>query len=160
MPSFDIVSEIDHHEMANAIDQANRELDNRFDFKGVDASYQQEKDHVLLRAPSDFQVQQMLPLLQDKLVKRGLDIKILEVQPLETNLSEARQKVLIREGISQDMGKKMTKLIKDSKLKVQSSIQGDQVRVTGKKRDDLQSVMSLLKEQALDLALQFKNFRD
>ena len=160
MPTFDIVSEIDHHELANAIDQASRELDNRFDFKGVDASYQQEKDHVLLRAPSDFQVQQMLPLLQDKLVKRGLDIKILEVQPLETNLSEARQKALIREGISQDMGKKMTKLIKDSKLKVQASIQGDQVRVTGKKRDDLQSVMSLLKEQALDLALQFKNFRD
>ena len=160
MPSFDIVSEIDHHELANAVDQANRELGNRFDFKGVDASYQQEKDYILLRAPSDFQVQQMLPLLQDKLVKRGLDIKILEVQPLETNLSEARQKALIREGISQDMGKKITKLIKNSKLKVQASIQGEQVRVTGKKRDDLQSVMSLLKEQILDLALQFKNFRD
>lgn len=160
MPSFDIVSEIDHHELSNAVDQANRELDNRFDFKGVDAKYVLEKDHILLRAPSDFQVQQMLPILQDKLIKRGLDIKVLDVQPLETNLSEARQKAVIREGISQENGKKMTKLIKDSKLKVQASIQGDQVRVAGKKRDELQSVMSLLKEQELDLALQFKNFRD
>lgn len=160
MPSFDIVSEIDHHELTNAIDQANRELENRFDFKGVDAVYELNKDHVLLRAPSDFQVHQMLPILQDKLVKRGLDIKVLDVQPLETNLSEARQKALIKEGISQEIGKKMTKLIKDSKLKVQASIQGDQVRVTGKKRDDLQEVMSLLKSQELELALQFKNFRD
>lgn len=160
MPSFDVVSEVDGHELANAVDQASREITNRFDFKGIDASFTLADDHVLLKAPSDFQVQQMVLIIRDKLAKRQLDSRALDFQEMEVSLNEARQKALIRQGIASDEAKKIVKLVKDSKLKVQAAIQGDKIRITGKKRDDLQAVISFLKEQKLAMPLQYNNFRD
>ena len=160
MPSFDIVSKVDEHELSNAVDQANREITTRFDFKGIEASFSLDKEDITLKAPSEFQVQQMEDILRGKLVKREIDVRSLDPQKVETNLSEARQTIKVIQGISQENAKKIVKKIKDEKLKVQASIQGDQVRVTGKKRDDLQSVMSMLKDSDLELSLQYDNFRD
>jgi uncharacterized protein YajQ (UPF0234 family) len=160
MPSFDVVSKVDEHELANAVDQANREIQNRFDFKGADASFKIDKESVLLKAPSEFQVQQMDDILRAKLVKREIDTRSLDPQKVEINGMEARQTINVVQGITTENAKKIVKLIKDKKMKVQASIQGDQVRVTGKKRDDLQAVMGLLRECELELALQFDNFRD
>jgi len=160
MPSFDIVSEVDHHEVANAVDQANREVATRFDFKGTDSSFELDGNRIALRTESEFQLDQMLDVLYSKLSKRGIDLEGVEADEPEIGAKTATRNVTIREGIDTDMAKKMVKLVKQSKLKVQASIQGDQVRVTGKKRDDLQSTMSLLREQELGLPLQFKNFRD
>lgn len=160
MPSFDVVSKVDEHELANAVDQANRELQNRFDFKGADASFSVEKESVILKAPSEFQVKQMEDILRDKLIKRDIDTRSLDPQKIEMNLAQARQTINVAQGLTSENAKKIVKLIKDKKLKVQSSIQGDQVRITGKKRDDLQAVMAMLRESDLELALQFDNFRD
>ncbi len=160
MPSFDIVSKIDSHELSNAIDQANREVDNRFDFKGTNAKFELNEGKITLIATSEFQLKQMDDILRNKMVKRDVDTLSLHYNEPQTNLSEARQIVDVKEGIDQASAKKIVKLIKDQKLKVQASIQGDQVRVTGKKRDDLQEVIALLKEQKLELALQYENFRD
>ena len=162
MPSFDIVSEVDGHELSNAVDQANREIENRFDFKGVDAKFSLENSgkEVQLTAPSDFQVKQMGQILDGKMTKREIDVKALSYGEIESNLHEAKQKVTIQQGITKEQAKKMIKLIKDSKLKVQTSIQGEQVRVTGKSRDDLQQVMALVRGAELDHAVQFNNFRD
>lgn len=160
MPSFDVVSEVDMHELSNAVDQANREVNTRFDFKGSDAKFQQTDAELTLTAQSEFQLEQMMDILQKKMVKRGVDIGSLDVAEPETANMRARQKVTVRQGIDKDLAKKIVKLIKESKLKVQSAIQGDQVRVTGKKRDDLQQVMGMLKEQKLGLPLQYTNFRD
>lgn len=162
MPTFDIVSEIDHHELTNAVDQANRELSQRFDFKDSGAVFEfNEKElSILMKAKVDFQLQQMLDILRNKLAKRGIDISCMDTKDPVTNLAEARQEVLLRHGIDQDCGKKIVKLIKESKLKVQGSIQGDKVRITGKQRDDLQTAIALLKKQEFDRPLQFENFRD
>jgi uncharacterized protein YajQ (UPF0234 family) len=160
LPSFDVVSELDHHELQNAIDQANRELDNRFDFKGTGASFVLEKNEVTLDAPVDFQLKQMLEILKLKLTKRGIDLVCLEVKDPEVNLARAKQKVLLREGLDADSGRTIQRAIKDSKLKVQAAIQGDKLRVTGKSRDELQAAMALLRQQRLEVALQFNNFRD
>lgn len=160
MPSFDIVCKVDKHELANAVDQANREISTRFDFKGVEAQFELVDQQITLRAPSDFQVKQMADILQNKLSKRDIDIRALEFKDMEVNLHEARQLLDVRQGIDRDCGKKITKAIKDGKAKVQTSIQGEQIRVTGKKRDDLQEVISLLKESDFELPLQFENFRD
>lgn len=160
MPSFDIVSEIDKHELSNAIDQANREVSTRFDLKGTGAEFQLEKETITLSAQNDFQVKQMYDILVGKLAKRNIDIRCLDVGKVESNLSEARQKVTVKQGIDKEFGKKLTKLIKDSNLKVQASIQGEQVRVTGKKRDDLQDAIALMKKTDLEMPLQFVNFRD
>lgn len=160
MPSFDIVSKVDEHELSNAVDQANREITNRFDFKGIEASYTLEKESILMKAPSDFQVKQMDDILRSKLTAREIDIRSFEYEKIESNLNEARQTIKIMQGLSVENGKKIVKKIKDEKMKVQASIQGDQVRVTGKKRDDLQSVMGMLKGSDLGLSLQFDNFRD
>jgi uncharacterized protein YajQ (UPF0234 family) len=160
MPSFDIVSEIDQHELTNAIDQANREITTRFDFKGVDAKYEYKDEKITLIAPSDFQVKQMQDILANKIAKRNLDVRALDYQKIETNLSQARQVVQVKQGISQETAKKIIKHIKDAKFKVQAAIQADQIRVTGKQRDDLQMVMSALKEEDFSLPLQFTNFRD
>lgn len=160
MPSFDIVSEINQHELTNAIDQANREIQSRFDFKDSNASFNLEKENILLKAASDFHVKQMQLILREKMAKRGLDLKCLEEGPLEKNLSEARLSLKLRQGIEQTEAKKINKLLKESPLKIQSSIQGDKIRVTGKKRDDLQAAMSFLKEAKLDIPLQYNNFRD
>jgi cyclic-di-GMP-binding protein len=162
MPSFDVVSEIDSHELTNAVDQANRELTQRFDFKDTGATFElNEKEHtVQLKAPGEFQLKQMMDILTLRLAKRGIEAKCMEKKDPETNLAEARQDVVLRNGIDQDSGKKLQKLIKDAKLKVQAQIQGDQLRVTGKQRDDLQAAMALLKKAEVDRPLQFKNFRD
>ncbi len=160
MPSFDVVSEVDMHELANAVDQANREVDTRFDFKGSDAHFELSGAEITLAAENEFQLQQMMDILQKKMVKRGVDIACLDISEPETSGMRARQKVSVRQGVDKDTARKIVKLIKDMKLKVQAAIQGEQVRVTGKKRDDLQQVMAMLREQKLDLPLQFTNFRD
>ena len=160
MPSFDIVSELDMHEVNNAVDQANRELGNRYDFNKVDASFELSGEVITLQAEVDFQLQQMLDILRNKLVSRKVDIKSLDIADPHTANMRARQHVNLKQGLDQPLAKKIVKLIKDSKLKVQSQVQGDQVRVTGKKRDDLQQVMALLREADLELPLQYNNFRD
>lgn len=160
MPSFDVVSELDSHEVANAVDQANRELAQRFDFKDTGARYELAEFTVTLHAQVEFQLKQMLEILKVRLGKRGVDLVCLEVKDPLTNLAAARQEVILRQGIDQDSGRKITRLIKDSTLKVQASLQGDKVRITGKQRDDLQAAMALLRGTKLEVPLQFNNFRD
>lgn len=160
MPSFDVVSEVDMHEVTNALDQARREVATRFDFKGSSAEFDQAENLITMRADSDFQLKQMYDILLGKLSRRNVDVSCLELGNVEQAGKQARQDVTLRQGIDQPLGKKINKLIKDSKLKVQSQIQGEQVRVTGKKRDDLQAVIALLKKAELGLPLQFINFRD
>ena len=160
MPSFDVVSEIDTHELTNAVDQAVRELGQRFDFKGTDASFELEETTVTLTAPADFQLRQMLEILKLKLAKRGIDVACLEVKDPEINLARARQLAILKHGIDADTGRKVSRLLKDSKLKVQAQIQGDKVRVTGKKRDDLQEAIAFLRKAEVEVPLQFNNFRD
>jgi len=160
MPSFDVVSEFDAHEASNAIDQANREVGTRFDFKGTGSKFELEGNVITLRSQSDFQLQQMLDILRQKLSKRGIDIGCLEEQEAEITGSEARQQVVLRHGIDAALARELVKKIKNSKLKVQASIQGDKLRVNGKKRDDLQAAIALLKESDAGLPLQYENFRD
>jgi uncharacterized protein YajQ (UPF0234 family) len=160
MPSFDVVSEIDTHELTNAVDQAVRELSQRFDFKDTDASFELEDTTVTMTAPADFQLKQMLDILKLRIAKRGIDVACLEVKDPEINLARAKQLVVLRHGIDADTGRKVSRLIKDSKLKVQAQIQGEKVRVTGKKRDDLQEAMALLRKASVEVPLQFNNFRD
>lgn len=160
MPSFDVVSEIDMHELTNAVDQANREVSNRFDFKGTNSRVEQSAAQLTLIAPAEFQVKQILDILQTRMSKRDIDIKCMEYGKIHESNNEARQEITLRQGIDKELAKKITKMIKESRLKVQSSIQGDHVRVTGKKRDDLQEIITLLKKSNIDLPLQFVNFRD
>jgi len=160
MPSFDVVSEVDHHELSNALDQANREIGTRYDFKGSNARIEQAGNQLTLEAESEFQVKQMVPILKEKMSKRGIDVDCLEFGEVVEMNKRARQPVTVREGLDKDLARKMVKLIKDSKLKVQAAIQGEQLRVTGKKRDDLQQVMQNLREAGLGIPLQFNNFRD
>ena len=160
MPSFDVVSEIDQHELNNAIDQANREISNRFDFKGTNSKVELADDSLTIHSESEFQVKQIHDILENKVSKRGIDVRCLEYGDIEENIKQARQIVKIRKGVDKDLARKIVKMIKESKRKVQASIQGDQVRITGKKRDDLQQVMADLKESKIDLPLQFVNFRD
>ena len=160
MPSFDVVSELDEHELSNAVDQANREVANRFDFKGTGAKFELAEFVVSLEAPADFQLKQMMDILTQKLSKRGIDVAAMDPQEPEIALNKARQKVTMRHGVGRDDARKIVKLIKDTKMKVQSQIQGEQVRVTGKKRDDLQEAIALLRGEDWGLPLQFTNFRD
>jgi uncharacterized protein YajQ (UPF0234 family) len=162
MPSFDAVSELDTHELTNAVDQANRELVTRFDFKDTGATFElKEKEFTIsLKAPAEFQLRQMLDILTQRLGKRGIEARCMEKKDPVTNLAEARQDVILRQGVDQDTGKKLQKLIKEAKLKVTAQIQGTQLRVTGKSRDDLQAAMALMRKTDLDRPLQFKNFRD
>ncbi|SRR5579883_523017 len=160
MPSFDIVSQIDDHEVTNAVDQANREVSTRFDFKGTNARLELNKDKITLIAPTEFQLKQMDEILRNKLAKRQVDIRVMHYQAITTSLHEAKQIIEVKQGISAENAKKITKLIKDTGLKVQAAIQGDQIRVTGKKRDDLQEVIAMLRSAKVEIPLQFENFRD
>ena len=160
MPSFDIVSEVDLQEVRNAVDQAGRELATRFDFRGVDSGFEFDDGAIRLYAEEDFQLQQMLDILKDKLTRRSVDVRALDPQDVEAAGKQKRQQFLLKQGIDRDRAKKLVKQIKDTKRKVQAQIQGDQIRVTGKKRDDLQSVIAILKEAELDVPLSFDNFRD
>jgi uncharacterized protein YajQ (UPF0234 family) len=160
MPSFDVVSEIDTHELTNAVDQAVRELSQRFDFKGTKANFELDDTTVTMSAPADFQLKQMLEILKLRIAKRGIDVACLEVKDPVVNLATAKQAVILRHGIDADTGKKVSRLLKDSRLKVQAQIAGDKVRVTGKKRDDLQEAIALLRKGEFAVPLQFNNFRD
>lgn len=160
MPSFDAVSEVDHHELANAIDQVNREIGTRYDFKGSNARVEQSENQLTLEAESEFQIKQIAPILNERISKRGIDVACLEYADIIEMNKRAKQSVVVREGLDKDIARKAVKAIKDSKLKVQAAIQGEQVRVTGKKRDELQQVMQLLRDANLGIPLQFNNFRD
>ena len=160
MPSFDTVSEVNAHEVSNAVDQANRELGQRFDFKDTGAVFELEELTIKMRAQVDFQLKQMLEILKLRLSKRGVDLSCLDVQDPVTNLASAQQDVVLQHGIDQEVDKKLIRIIKDSKLKVQASLQGDKVRVTGKSRDDLQAAIQLLRASKVERPLQFNNFRD
>ncbi|KAA0070840.1 YajQ family cyclic di-GMP-binding protein [Rhodanobacter sp. T12-5] len=160
MPSFDVISEVDKHELTNAVDQANRELTTRFDFKGVDAKYVMDDFVITQTAPSEFQLQQMLDILRARLVARKIDIRALDVADPETNLGGSRQKVTVKQGIEQPVAKKLVAELKAAKLKIEAQINGDKLRVTGKKRDDLQAAMAVLRKSDVELPLQFDNFRD
>lgn len=160
MPSFDIVSKVDIQEVGNAIDQANRELSTRFDFKDITAKFAFENEEIILTAPTDFQLKQMVEILRGKLAKRNVDVGSLDYQDVSTSLHQARQAIKVKQGIDTKTAKDIVKLIKAEKMKVQSAIQEDQVRVTGNKRDDLQTVIAFLRKQDMGLPLQFENFRD
>ncbi len=160
MPSFDVVSEVEMHELKNAIDQANREVGTRFDFKGMDCSFSLNDDEITLKAEGEFQLKQMRDVLRAKMVKRKIDTGALDIQNPEGSLKNTRQKILLKQGLDGDAGRKVTKLIKTGKFKVQTQIQGNQVRITSKKRDDLQAVMAMLREESIGVPVQFTNFRD
>lgn len=161
MPSFDIVSNIDQHELTNAVDQANREVTTRFDFKGTNARVEMSKMILTIIAPTEFQVKQIDEILRNKLTKRQIDIRTLKYKDPQKNLSEAKQEIEVKQGVDAENAKKIVKLIKDGKFKVQAAIQGEQVRVTGKKRDDLQEVIAMLRSsKEVPIPLQFENFRD
>ncbi len=163
MPSFDTVSELDGHEVTNAVDQANRELEQRFDFRGTGAAFEREAREpfvITLKAQAEVQLKQMLDILRLRLSKRGIDVNCMEVKDVDTNLGGARQKVVLKHGIDKDNGREIVKKLKESGLKVQAQIQGEKVRVTGKKKDDLQAAMALLRQAELGVPLQYQNFRD
>jgi uncharacterized protein YajQ (UPF0234 family) len=163
MPSFDTVSELDGHEVTNAVDQASRELEQRFDFRGTGAAYVREAKEplvVTMKAQAEVQLKQMLDILRLRLSKRGIDVNCMEVKDVDTNLGGARQNVVLKHGIDKDSGREIVKLLKESGLKLQAQVQGDKVRVTAKKKDDLQAAMALLRKEVADVPLAFNNFRD
>jgi uncharacterized protein YajQ (UPF0234 family) len=160
MPSFDVVSQVDPHELANAVDQASRELGNRFDFRGIDASYTQEEDKILLTAPGDFQLKQMVEILRARLTARKIDLRCVEEGEPELGLARAKQSITIKQGIEQALAKKVVGVIKQSKVKVEAQVNGDKLRVSGKKRDDLQLAMAAIRAGDFERPLQFENFRD
>ena len=160
MPSFDVVSEVDLHELTNAVDQTNREVANRFDLKGTSAKVEQNGYELTIVGDAEFHVGQVLNILQGKMTKRGIDIDCLTLSEIEQSINAAKQVAQARNGIDKDSARKIVKLIKESKLKLQAQIQQEQVRITGKKRDDLQSAMSMLNKTALGMPLQYVNFRD
>jgi hypothetical protein len=160
MPSFDVVSELDTVETKNAVDNANRDIATRFDFKGVNATFEYVDETVVMKAEADFQLQQMQSMLRDACSKRGVDTSTLDPQKIDHSGRTFKQSIAFKQGIDQPLAKKIVKLIKDKKLKVQTAIQGDQLRVTGKKRDDLQNVMAVLRAEDFGQPLQFNNFRD
>ena len=160
MPSFDIVSELDMQELRNAVDQASREVTTRYDFKGTDSSFELKESIITMHSDSDFQLKQMFDILQSKLIKRNIDLKFIEKGKVLESGKGARQELTVKQGIETEMAKKMVKMIKEKKMKVQAAIQGEKVRVTGKKRDDLQEVITMFKNADLDVPLQYENYRD
>jgi uncharacterized protein YajQ (UPF0234 family) len=160
MPSFDIVSEVDLHELSNAVDQTNREVGNRFDFKGSNARVEQKESVLTVHGENEFQIRQVLDIMHMRMAKRGIELASLSEGEIHTSGNKATLVINVLQGIDQDSARKLIKKIKESKLKVQSSIQGDKVRVTGKKRDDLQNVISQLDSYGLKQPLQTINFRD
>jgi hypothetical protein len=160
MPSFDVVSEFDAHEASNAVDQANREVGTRFDFKGTGSEYELEGQFIKLKSQTEFQLQQMVDVLRQKLSKRGIDVACMQEDPPQISGNEARQQITLRQGIDTPLARELVKKIKVSKIKVQAAIQGEKLRVSGKKRDDLQAVIQLLKAADVELPLQYDNFRD
>ncbi len=160
MPSFDVVSEVDLHQLTNAVDQAGRVIANRFDFKGVDASFERDERTVVLTAEAEFQITQMEDMLRSALVKCDIDPGAMDASDMVISGKQVKQTILLRHGLDSDQCRSVVKSIKNEKLKVQTQIQGEQVRVSGKKRDDLQRVIALLREGDFGAPLQFNNFRD
>ena len=161
MPSFDVVSEVDMHEVNNAIDQANREVNTRFAFKGVEVKFElTDQEAILISAEAEFQVRQMVEILRSKVIKRGVDVKALQEGDVEIVGQKANMTAKIQQGIESELARKIVKMVKEKKMKVQVAIQGDKLRVTGKKRDDLQAVIAFLKDSSLGIPLQYVNFRD
>jgi uncharacterized protein YajQ (UPF0234 family) len=160
MPSFDVVSEVDMQEVRNAVDQVARELSTRFDFKGTGSEYELDDQIINLKSQTEFQLQQMLDILRQKLAKRGIDVACMKVDPPQISGNDARQTITLRKGIDTPLARELVKKIKASKIKVQAAIQGEKLRVSGKKRDDLQAVIRLLKDAKVELPLQYDNFRD
>lgn len=160
MPSFDVVSEVDLHAFTNAVDQASRVITNRFDFKGVDCGFERKERTVTLHAEAEFQLQQMMDVLRGAVTKCQIDPRAIKAGDVQQSGKVARQEVTMQHGLDTELCRKIVKLVKESKLKVQASIQGEQVRVTGKKRDDLQQVIALLRASDIEVPLQFENFRD
>ena len=160
MPSFDVVSEVDWHEVTNAVDQASRELQTRFDFRGVEAKFVKQDEVVRITAEAEIQLDQMIDILNAKMVKRAIDPKVMDIGEQEHVGKLLHKNIRIQQGVESLLAKKIVKMIKEKKLKVQAASQGDKVRVTGKKRDDLQAVISLMKDQDTPVPLQYTNFRD
>ncbi len=160
MPSFDVVSEVDMHEARNAIDQSNKEVGTRFDFKGSGAKFELDNAEIKMSAQVEFQLGQMLDILKSKMAKRSIDVACLDVQEATMTNQVARQSIIIRQGLDADLSRKIVKRIKEAKMKVQCAIQGDKVRISGKKRDDLQQAIALLRDANYELPLQYENFRD
>ena len=160
MPSFDVVSDFDAHEASNAVDQANREVTTRFDFKGTGSKYELDGQVIQMTSLSDFQLGQMLDILQQKAAKRGIDVRCMKAEDIEITGREARQKVVLNKGIDTPLARDLVKKIKSMKIKVQSAIQGEKLRVSGGKRDELQKVIAMLKAEDIELPLQYENFRD
>lgn len=160
MPSFDVVSQVNLDEVRNAVNQAAREISTRFDFKGKNASFELDESRITMRAPAEFQLGQMYDILTNKLASRKVNVACLQREPVQVNVSDARQVVMVRQGIETDLARQLVKTVKQAKMKVQVAVQGDQLRVTGKKRDDLQQVIALLKDTEVELPLQYINFRD
>src|SRR5688572_18973882 len=160
MPTFDIVSEVDHHELANALDQASREIGTRFDFKGVPASFELKDNIITMTAEVEFQLEQMLEILKGKMIKRKIELSSLKPGDVKVVGKKAFQEVIVQQGIEAEIARKIVKHVKDLKMKVQIAIQGEKLRVTGKKRDDLQDVIAVLRQADFGLPLQFDNFRD
>lgn len=160
MPSFDIVSEVDKHSLTNAVDQASRVITTRYDFKGVGASYALKDFDITMTSDVEFQLEQMLEVLRSSLHKNGIGISCLEVKSPKPSGKQVKQEVVVRTGLETELAKKIVRLIKDEKLKVQPSIQGEQVRITGKKRDDLQECIAMLRAADIEMPLQYTNFRD
>ena len=160
MPSFDVVSQVDKHELTNAVDTASRDIANRFDLRGTSAKIEREESVLTLHADSEFQLDQLLDVLRKRMAGRHIDLRCLDLGEVLTNLAGARRTVTVKQGIEQAQAKKIIAKIKDAKFKVDTAITGDKLRVTGKKRDDLQSAIALLRQSEFELPLQYDNFRD
>jgi uncharacterized protein YajQ (UPF0234 family) len=160
MPSFDVVSEVDKHALTNAVDQASKVIISRYDFKGVDAKFDRKEYEITMIADNEYQLDAMLDSLRSALHKNGIGVSCLEVKPVKTAGKQVKKDIVVRTGVEAELAKKIVKMIKDEKMKVQASIQGDQVRVTSKKRDDLQECMAMLRAADIEIPLQYTNFRD
>lgn len=160
MPSFDVVSEVDKHALTNAVDQAGKVIISRYDFKGVDAKFDRKEYEITMIADNEYQLSAMLDSLRSALLKNGIAVSCLDVKPVKTAGKQVKKDVVVRTGLESELAKKLVKMIKDQKLKVQAAIQGDQLRITGKKRDDLQECMAMLRAAEIDMPLQYTNFRD
>ncbi|MFO1390208.1 YajQ family cyclic di-GMP-binding protein [Cellvibrio sp.] len=160
MPSFDVVSEVDKHALTNAVDQASKVITSRYDFKGVDAKFERKEYDITITADTEYQLDAMLDSLRTALPKNGIGVSCLDIKKVQTAGKQVKRDITVRTGVETELAKKIVKMTKDQKLKVQASIQGDQVRITGKKRDDLQECIAMLRAAELEMPLQYINFRD
>jgi cyclic-di-GMP-binding protein len=160
MPSFDVVSEVDKHALTNAVDQASKVIISRYDFKGVDARFDRKEYDITITADTEYQLDAMLDAFRASLSKNGIGVSCLDIKPVKTAGKQVKRDITVRTGLESDLAKKIVKMIKDEKMKVQAAIQGDQLRITGKKRDDLQGCIAFLRGADLEMPLQYTNFRD